>query len=336
MSPLISVILPVYNREKFVAGAVQSILDQTYEFFELIIVDDASTDSTLGVIKRFHDERIRILENEENLGVSSSRNKGICEANGEFVAFMDSDDISLPDRLEKQQALLSERPEVLICGSWMRELNSKKVLKYKEKHEEIVVESLLKSPIANPTVMLRKKLMEEVSFDEELKHGEDYDFWSRAMWLGKMYNIQEPLVLYNVHVDQLSTGYKKEQLELDVDIRLTIFKRIAYSEKSFPDRTLKKILLFQEYFEVEELLLFFKWLKVLEKENSIEKVFSHEKFNTLLRNIKKDILFKVFFGNSDIGIDSNWRRRLLVNLNSKEAVAILSEKAVQFARRLIK
>lgn len=336
MSPLITVILPVYNRQETIANAIQSILDQTYPNFELIIVDDASTDNTLRVIRQFKDERIKIIENFSNIGVSGSRRCAFESSEGNYIALMDSDDISLPNRLEKQEKVFSANPEVVICGGWMQELNSKKVLKYKERHEDILIESLIRSPIANPTAMMRSNILHAISYNEELKYGEDYDFWSRAMWYGTVYNIQEPLVLYNVHADQLSMKYKKEQLKIDVDIRLDIFKAIAYSQDSFPDGTLKKIFLFEEYFKVEELILFLRWLKVLEKENSVQEIFSVEKFNNTLRKIREDVLLKIFFLRSDIGIDSRWRSQLLLTLNLKDTIKILSEKAAKFPKRLIK
>jgi len=115
----ISVIMPVYNRAEFIGEAIQSILSQTYKNFELIIIDDASTDNTLKVISEFtdDDDRILLLKNKKNEGVAATRNRGIEIAKGEFIAFMDSDDISLPQRFEKQVKIFCSHKEVIVCGS---------------------------------------------------------------------------------------------------------------------------------------------------------------------------------------------------------------------------
>ena len=116
--PQISVIMPVYNGERFLSEAVESILKQTYQDFEFIIVDDGSTDRSLEIIQYYQalDERIILIENGKNIGVASSLNKGISAAKGEFIARMDADDISLPERLEQQRAFMFTRPDLGVLG----------------------------------------------------------------------------------------------------------------------------------------------------------------------------------------------------------------------------
>lgn len=117
--PEISVVLSVYNDAKYVGVAIESVLAQTFTDFELIIIDDASTDESLSIARDFADERIRIVENEENLGLTKSLNKGISLAQGKYIARMDSDDICLPTRFEKQVAYLDAHPDVGVCGGWV-------------------------------------------------------------------------------------------------------------------------------------------------------------------------------------------------------------------------
>jgi len=118
-TPQVSVIMPAYNAEKYIGEAIESILNQTYKDFELIIVNDASTDSTGSIIKTYaeKDERIVVLENEQNLNIAGSLNRAISAAKGEFLARMDADDIALPERLEIQSKAMQENPKVAVVGN---------------------------------------------------------------------------------------------------------------------------------------------------------------------------------------------------------------------------
>jgi len=117
-SPKISVVIPVYNREKYVQSAVDSILSQTFSDFELLVIDDGSTDGSIAVVQSYSDPRIRFVRNNTNLGVSATRDKGIQLARGEYLAFLDSDDCAYPDRLRKQTAFLDNHPDYAAVGSW--------------------------------------------------------------------------------------------------------------------------------------------------------------------------------------------------------------------------
>jgi glycosyltransferase involved in cell wall biosynthesis len=116
--PRISVVMSVYNGEKYLRQAIESILQQTYTDFEFIIIDDGSTDSSREIIQSYDDKRIRLVINEQNIGLTKSLNKGIRLAKGEFIARMDADDISLPQRFEKQVAYLDSHPEVGVLGTY--------------------------------------------------------------------------------------------------------------------------------------------------------------------------------------------------------------------------
>lgn len=327
---LISVILPVFNREKFVAGAIQSILDQTYHNFELIVIDDGSTDSTSRIIRGFDDSRIKIFRNGINLGVSASRNKGIKEAKGEFVAFLDSDDISAPQRLEKQLRLLQEKPEIDICGSWVQFLNSRKIIKHQEEHEEIFTQLLLNCSLSLGAVMY-KRSSGDLFFNEQLRFGEDYDLWSRVGWQSRFYNIQESLLFYRTHEDQISGINKEQQLLLDIKIRLSLFHKIVYCPNSFPNETIEKILKFQEYFDHRELKVFLEWLKMVERKNLENGIFPHPQLQKILINIKQGLLFKIFCSPSKI-INKTWRVKALRILDKEDSLKILRLKFRQYIK----
>ena len=118
--PDVSVLLPVYNGERYLAGALRSILLQTFPRYELIVVDDGSTDDTGGILKSHSDSRIRVVRHARNLGLVAALNTGLAASRGRFIARMDVDDISLPMRLERQVAFLSRNSHVGACGSWFR------------------------------------------------------------------------------------------------------------------------------------------------------------------------------------------------------------------------
>ncbi|MFT5919102.1 MAG: glycosyltransferase involved in cell wall biosynthesis, partial [Granulosicoccus sp.] len=115
--PLVTVLLPVYNAEKFLEQAIRSVLDQTFTEFEFLIINDGSTDRSEEIIVSFNDSRIRYIKNETNLKLIKTLNKGIEFASGKYIARMDADDISLPTRFEQQVALLEKQPEIGVCGT---------------------------------------------------------------------------------------------------------------------------------------------------------------------------------------------------------------------------
>src|SRR5262245_55227910 len=118
-SPKVTVVIPVYNREKYVAAAIESILAQTFSNFELLVIDDGSTDGSREVIQSFRDLHVHLVCNETNLGIPRTRNRGIQRAHGEYLAFLDSDDWAYPERLGKQVAFLDSHPEHAAVGAWV-------------------------------------------------------------------------------------------------------------------------------------------------------------------------------------------------------------------------
>lgn len=123
MNPMISVILPVYNSEKYIEKTIRSVLNQTYEDFELLIIDDIPTDNTMSIVDSIHDDRIRIICNGENKGIAYSRNRGIECCKGKYIALMDYDDIALENRFEKQVAFLEDNPDVDVVGGRIRQID---------------------------------------------------------------------------------------------------------------------------------------------------------------------------------------------------------------------
>lgn len=224
-NPLVSVILPVYNCEMYVRQSVESILTQSYANFELLIIDDASTDETVAIIKSYHDERIQLIEKQNNSGYINSLNYGLKIAKGKYIARMDGDDVSLPDRFAKQVAFLEADIEVILCGSWFRILGSENVAKLPECHDDIKAHFLRGNCIAHPSVMMKKKSLDELVlvYDESREPAEDYDLWVRLALRGKLHNLQEVLLNYRIHEDQISTKKSIKRRQNVIEIKQGLF-----------------------------------------------------------------------------------------------------------------
>ena len=208
--PQVSVIIPTYNRARIIKEAVDSVLAQDFKDFELIVVDDGSTDNTSSVLAPYGDD-IRI-HFQENKGVSAARNRGIAEASGQFIAFLDSDDLWLPQKLTTQVEFFNQTPDALICQTeevWIRNgirVNPKK--RHKKPSGMIFEPSLALCLVSPSAVMIRRELLDSAGgFDETLPVCEDYDLWLRISSRFPVYLIEIPLIIKRGgHDDQLSKG----------------------------------------------------------------------------------------------------------------------------------
>jgi glycosyltransferase involved in cell wall biosynthesis len=206
--PLVSVIVPTYNRSAFIGKAIDSVLNQTYTRYELIVVDDGSTDRTPVLLDRYGNS-IKVVH-QHNQGVSAARNKGIRAAAGDLIAFLDSDDYWLPKKLEEQVALFNSQPDILICQTeeiWIRNGRRVNPKKRHKKQSGMIFEKCLPLCLVSPSaVMIRRALFDEVGlFDEALPACEDYDLWLRITWKYPVYLIDSPLIVkQGGHGDQLS------------------------------------------------------------------------------------------------------------------------------------
>ena len=221
--------LPVFNGGQHIAEAVSSILSQTFSDFELIVIDDGSTDNTPSELQQFKGDSRLILISRENRGLVESLNEGIDLAKGEWIARMDSDDISLPERFEKQIRWL-ETTGADICGCWVRRFGSsdKRTVKLRQTDSAIKLEMLFSSPFVHPAIMMKAHLLKQFRYDKVWKHTEDYDLWDRAAEAGcKMTNLPEVLLLYRMHEAQVSSTASLQQQQNTQRIRLRCGARIS-------------------------------------------------------------------------------------------------------------
>jgi len=213
--PTISVIMSVYNEEKYLEESVESILRQTFTNFEFLIIDDFSTDKTLQILQRYQnkDKRVRIFTNQENLGLTKSLNILLKKARGKYIARMDADDISLPDRLLKQYLFLEEQKDIFLVGTGAYNMNEKgSVLSFSEpltSWREVKKRLPLGNCIYHPSIMFRNK---GYMYRDKFVYAQDYDFYLNALTKGeKLTNLNDYLVKYRVVKTSISIQNKKAQ-----------------------------------------------------------------------------------------------------------------------------
>jgi hypothetical protein len=217
--PRISVLMAVYNGERHVAEATESILGQTFADFEFLIIDDGSTDGTRAILESYRDSRIRVVANEENLGLACSLNRGIALARGEFIARQDADDVSESMRLEKQITFFEAHSEVTLLGTWAKTIDGQGAVRGKIIHPHDCLNLrwalLFFCPFLHSAAMWRRRLVREVigDYNETLTYSLDYDLWSRIAEHFPIANLREYLVRYRLHESSMTSTYGEKTRE---------------------------------------------------------------------------------------------------------------------------
>jgi glycosyltransferase involved in cell wall biosynthesis len=234
-NPTVSVIIPTHNRAKLIGKAIKSVLNQTYQDFEIIIVDDGSTDNTEETVKSFNNFKIRYISHSNNRGISAARNTGIRASRGKYIALLDSDDEWLPEKLDQQiKVFQNASSEVGVVCSWSYNIDEKGNYISKRclpKKDGYIYEDLLSTdPISVPTVLIRKECFHRVGlFDNLLNAQQDWDMWIRIAKYYKFVLIKIPLVKYRIHPNQIS-----KNLEVKVITAKRILKKYANELKKRP------------------------------------------------------------------------------------------------------
>lgn len=258
----VSVIIPSYNSGRFLNKAIESLVNQTYKNLEVIIVNDGSTDNTEEIAKKWQkrDERIKYIKHQKNKGLSAARNTGIKNSQGEYIAFLDADDIWLPQKIEIQLKKLNELNADLIFSNWYiwDPKNDTKIKAFDSNPIESgkdVLRFLIKKNFGNPsTAVLKKLILEKVGlFDEGLKSSEDYDLWLRFLLNGmKITFCDEPLIYSRKHSGQMTLNTYIMRTS-----RLKVFKKIIRKKPIALIRLpvlLKKTFLLQSYKLIQDFL----------------------------------------------------------------------------------
>lgn len=279
--PIISVAMPVYNGEKYLVEAIDSILAQTFTNFEFIIIDDGSTDDSLRVLREYQkrDARIRLIT-RENRNLATTLNDIINLAQGRWIARMDQDDIAMPHRFKRQLEWL-ESTDADICGSWVQFFGTsdKRILKHAQADEAIKMELLFGATFAHPTVMMRACLVKKLQYDKKWEKCEDYDLWERAARAGwKMTNVPEVLLSYRQHDAQISTATSAKQQELTQKIRRRYWTFLGDSlslKNEWVDEVLKLRELSSPNPSMDDVDALFKTLLRQNKGEAREIIFEH-------------------------------------------------------------
>jgi glycosyltransferase involved in cell wall biosynthesis len=215
VTPIISVVLPAFNAEAYLNEALQSLAEQSFGSFEVILINDGSTDRTGDIMEAFSkkDTRFRPIHFPANRGLVCALNTGIDEAKGTYIARMDADDLSLPDRLEKQHRFMEKHTDIAICGMAMEWMHNGKIIQLPEEHDQIICLGWRESPFAHPTVMMRTTVLREhgLRYEASTFPAEDFDLWVRILQVSKGHNLPDVGLLYRVHDAQISSSGNPRQ-----------------------------------------------------------------------------------------------------------------------------
>ena len=283
--------MPIYNGEKYLSEAIESVLNQTFEDFELLIINDGSLDSTIKIVSSYQDKRIKLIDLKENKGIAYCRNFGLREAQGKFLAWTDCDDVNMLTRFEKQVTFLQDNPDLGGCGTWLSRFKDDKIFYVTKAYKDPakIKASLLFKPasIPNATAMLRLAEVKKYNlwYNEDLQISEDYDFIFRCSRHFKFSNLQE--LLYKYRDSETSIIKKFEDRELETFNTLKSIYTMALASLGI-NPTEKELLthyqicsrkIFSNFSEFEKCC---NWLENLKLANDSNKVYEFKVFNDVV------------------------------------------------------
>lgn len=292
MSPRVTILMPVFNGELFLREAIQSILDQHYQDFELLIFNDGSTDSSREIINSFADKKITVYHDVENRGYVSRLNHGISIAKGEYIARMDADDVSHPSRLKTQVEFMDEFAEFGICGTSIEIIDEAGLSlgngqRYSE-DEMLKIKLLADACFAHPTVMIRRSILvtNNLWYSENFAPAEDYKLWFDLSLKTKLANLSDILLKYRTHSQQITRTQKDIQKKVtDAIRRLVIQDFLGYTIKE-NNFVLHNSLFTNDYILSRSYVIDARqWLGYLIKHNQTNRRFNEELFNKYISEI---------------------------------------------------
>lgn len=286
--PTVTVLMPVYNGGRYLEVAIQSILQQTLKDWEFLIIDDGSTDSTPQILNEYarRDHRFTIVRNSENIGIPQSLNKGISLSSGKYLARMDSDDISLSDRFEKQVDYLERHPFIGICGTWVKTTGSRKniIIKYPRNHDTIVCAQLFASALAHPSVMMRRDTLEKhgLMYSTQFPYAQDYEFWVRCSNHTRLANLDEVLLILRQHDNKIGEKKKQDQSMAARRVREVQFRELGINPGETEVAVHEKILLEAWEADRDFLINVVSWMQRLITANSRTSRYPEPAFSNTL------------------------------------------------------
>lgn len=231
----VSVLMPVYNKAPFVKEAIDSVLNGGFQDFEIICVDDKSTDGSLAVLRNISDPRIRVIELEKNLGPAGAANRCLDEARGEYLVRLDADDLAVPDRLSKQVAYMDAHPDVVASGGHLQLFGARdRLWKFPIEHDDCVANLLFGVPVSQGASIMRRSVVEQhgLRYDPSWPRvGEDWLFWLRVSRAGRFGNLDEAMTLYRRGEQNISHGRDKSEDFADITRRTFAFFGLPLTEE---------------------------------------------------------------------------------------------------------
>jgi glycosyltransferase involved in cell wall biosynthesis len=333
MKPKVSVLLPVYNAESYIGEAIESILNQSFKDFEFVIINDGSSDKSEEIILSYKDERISYHKNPHNLKLVATLNKGLELVRGEYIARMDSDDISLPERFIKQVKFLDQNPEVGVCGSNVElfgEWNF--ITDVSNTSNDVDAELLLKNPIFHPTVMFRKSLIDKtgIRFNPAFEHLEDYYFWAELSKFTRLVNLEDILLRYRWHKENISATKQEVQYEKAAEVILfklrTVLSLTQYTEVQLgkiskllyvPDGRIKKLSKKELLFALRTFRDIYKYFKIKNISQKVLKKFSERVEKVIYDNPYISMYSFLFIISPVLIIRPKRRIKLLLSMTCK-------------------
>lgn len=307
--PAVSIIMPVYNCSSYISEAVESILNQTFDDFELIIIDDHSTDETLKLIHGYHDPRIRLIEKQTKTGLVESLNKGLSLAKGRYVARMDGDDVSDITRLEKQVDFLDNHPNIVLCGTAYQLTDTQAKVTYPPDHASIKVALLEYCPIGHPTVMFRNSFLiqHNLTYDKGFEGAEDYELWTRLVWLGEICNMPDVLLTYRSHQEQYSNSNKHNQVKHSNLSRINMLGKLWAAASETDPYTRELLFQDQSIASAAKLQEIIAWMADITSTNKQTNCYDPLIFNSYISAKKKSTVRRFYLH------QTNYKPKVLYN-----------------------
>jgi hypothetical protein len=286
-TPKVSVVMPVYNGKDYLREAASSVLHQTFTDFELIIINDGSTDGTPSILEEIAaDKRVRVLHNEENRGLTYTRNKGIANSRGQYIAMLDSDDAALPKRIEKQVIFLDSHPEFALVGSSINLVSSDgryiRTQYYPTPPAYIPSLLLFQNNFAQSTVMLRRSALPAECYRLEYPPAEDYDLWVRMAANHKVANLDAALVKYRIHGASISTVQANTQQQSIHKIQAAQLSQIGVAATADELRLHAQIGVLEVPGQKSAILKVEEWLLRLTEANRLSGYYTAPIFNKIV------------------------------------------------------
>lgn len=292
-NPKVSVLMTVYNVEKYIRAALFSILNQTFLDMEVIIINDASFDNTESIILSFKDDRIKYLKNHKNLGISRSLNKGLKIATGQYLARMDGDDLCTSERIKKQVEFLDENKDHGLVGTWYYIINENGVLRSSRRKatedSDIRFAMIFENQFLQSTVMMRTEIVKKLKYDPELVVCEDYDLFMRIQKTSKVANIPFEYITYRWYGENTSITKQKSIIECFLILFSRKFDDLGI-EHSAEELFIHAILAFNYtnnyFYEGNQIQRLDNWLNKIKNNLSLRDEFGEEYLNDNIKRIR--------------------------------------------------